>query len=192
VPYGWIAGLVAGLILIPIAQKKLFRKVAERNSGFSLPPNAPAPAVGAAAPAHPAARADLPLPEGAVRCSCCGNPTPSAAAAFDDDGRKLCPACDAANQIDTGDRKALAGVRGGAYSAPAAAFVSLFFNPFWIMTVMAVAGGFGAVLYFRRNPEMHRLASPGEIFAMQVCGVLGAIAGIAVAVLTVQSIVGAR
>ena len=114
VPLGWIAGLVGGLVLIPIAQKTLFRKVAERQSSFSLPPGVPAPGAGPEAPAAQGAGGSVPLPPGSVRCGRCGNPTPSAEAAFDDDGRKLCPACDATNQIDTGDRKALAGVRGGA------------------------------------------------------------------------------
>jgi hypothetical protein len=110
-----------------------------------------------------------------VTCSRCGTPLPAAAVLYDEKGDVTSQRCLMASQALEGEKRVAAKVKGIAYGGPVIGAVALVFNPFWLMTVAAIANGL-YVLRSVRDPETARHLG-GSIEKIKVAAIAGMVLG---------------
>jgi hypothetical protein len=113
-------------------------------------------------------------------CVTCGTVLPAAAVLYDERGDVKCQRCLMASQALDSQKKSAAKVKGIAYGGPVIALVALVFNPFFLMTVAALANGI-YVLRSVSHPETakHLEGSVEKIKVAAIAGmVLGGITGV--------------
>lgn len=107
------------------------------------------------------------------RCTGCGASLDTSAAAYSASGDLICRACEAKETIHEGDRRAADAIFGAALSSLVLGLVSIFCNPFLILTFASISAGAGALFAIARHPEYRTtLGTPKWITAL-VCAVLG-------------------
>jgi hypothetical protein len=114
-------------------------------------------------------------------CASCGTALAAAAVLYDERGEVRCQRCLMASQALDSQKKAAAKVKGIAYGGPVIALVALVFNPFFMMTIAAIANGI-YVLRSVSHPETakHLEGSVEKIKVAAIAGiVLGGITGVA-------------
>lgn len=100
----------------------------------------------------PSAAPSEPSVAGAA-CPRCTKPMDPATATFDDDGSLVCVLCANAGEIDRAEQRAAMAILGPAIGGTLTALVSFLINPFWIVSVLAIASSIGALLTLLRHPE---------------------------------------
>ena len=88
-----------------------------------------------------------------MSCPRCDQPMDPATAAFDREGTWVCEACANRDQIDGAEHRAAMAILGPAIGGVMTAIASFFINPFFIVSILAIASSVGAVLTLVRHPE---------------------------------------
>ena len=107
-------------------------------------------------------------------------------AAYSKQGELICKSCESAETIDEGYMRA---ARGSCMGALGTGVVSLFFNPFYILSIAAIVQGIRAIILISR-PE-YRTALGNRRGKLLVAAIVGTIAGAYGPVILVLAIVGA-
>lgn len=108
-------------------------------------------------------------------CAACGTALSAAAVLYDERGEVRCQRCLMANQALDSQKKAAAKVKGIAYGGPVIALVALVFNPFFMMTVAAIANGI-YVLRSVSHPETAKHLE-GSVEKIKVAAIVGMVLG---------------
>lgn len=117
-------------------------------------------------------------------CSTCGRPIAGSDVLYSPEGATLCPACSAGRELLDADKRAAANIKGSAWGAFALSILSLFFNPFFFVTIAAVSSGVYAIKSLQ--PDNERFAK--HVAGSRISIMFAAIAGIVIAI----GIVGLR
>lgn len=99
-------------------------------------------------------RAEAPAAAAATQpCSRCGALIDPMQATYSESGALICRRCEAAQTIAAGDARAVSSLLGAGISAGVAGLVSFCFNPFYLMSVLAILGGIGAIAMMLQNSQ---------------------------------------
>jgi hypothetical protein len=141
-------------------------------------------------PFAPAEPAEPTAPSGAtVPCAACGAAVDPSAASYSAEGELICRRCEALETIGAGEQRAISGIVGGAIGAFACGILSLCFNPFLLISFMAIAGGVGTLVTLARHPEYKK--PMGARYGIAMTGaIIGLVLGLAWPVLALLSLAG--
>lgn len=110
-------------------------------------------------------------------CSTCGRPISGGDVLYSPEGATLCPACNAGRELLDADKRAAANIKASAWSALGLAILSLFLNPFFLVTIAAVSSGVYAIKSLQ--PDNERFAK--HVASSRITIMFAAIAGIVIA-----------
>jgi hypothetical protein len=110
-----------------------------------------------------------------MSCSKCGTVLAAGAVLYDQSGNAICQRCLMAKDALDSRKDVAKKLRNIAYGGPAAALVSLVFNPFLILTLAAILNGV-YVLGSVREPEMAKLLE-GSVEKIKVAAIAGIVLG---------------
>lgn len=106
-----------------------------------------------------------------IACGRCGTFVPYVSATYSDEGKLLCSDCHARADIGESSKRVAAGLSRAAYSSLIATFISFFFNPLFIVTVVALTTSIGAVVGISRSEEDRRLMGGHLVPSILACAV---------------------
>src|SRR5512142_3454956 len=115
-------------------------------------------------------------------CAKCGVDLPSAATFYDENANVVCEKCMLAGQEALTGRIAPTGtLQAAGYGALGLGIVAFYFNPFWLLSLVALAGGIYVFKSLGDTNQAARLSRPGE--KLKKAAIVGmALAGMAAVV----------
>ena len=125
-------------------------------------------------------------PSNLVPCGRCQQMMDGSRAAYSKQGELICKSCESAETIDEGYMRA---ARSSCLGALGTGLVSIFFNPFYILSIAAIVQGIRAIALISR-PE-YRSALGGRRGGLMAAAVVGTLAGALRLVLLLLAIVAA-
>ena len=108
-----------------------------------------------------------------ARCRGCGASLDAGGAAYSASGELICRACEAKETLHEGDRRAADAILGAALSSIVLGLVSIFCNPFLILSFASISAGAGALFAIARHPEYRTTLGTAKWITALVCAVLG-------------------
>lgn len=122
-----------------------------------------------------------------VPCGKCGQAIDPTKAVYSKQGELICKSCESNDIVTEGYLRA---AKSMCYGALAAGLTSLIFNPFYILSISAIATGIRAVMLLSRQEYKDALrGGTGPLMAAAVVGLLAASVYPAIALLTALAII---
>lgn len=112
-------------------------------------------------------------------CAACGVHMDPATASYSEQGEVICARCSTQETIDTGEQRAGQAIVGAAVGAFGTAIVSILcFNPFLIVSVLAVVAGIGSLVTMFRHPEYQQKVGGGKWTLAMVLSIFAILIGL--------------
>ena len=111
-------------------------------------------------------------------CALCASAIDPSRASYSSDGRLVCKACDSQQVIQAGTERidesiAGQGIVGAAVAAISVGLASVFFNPFFMMSLIAAGAGVSTLLTMSRNAVYRERIGGGAWLLCGAAAVLG-------------------
>jgi hypothetical protein len=123
-----------------------------------------------------------------ANCGKCGTGLLPAAVLFDEQGAMICEKCLLAEQAKASQQQAAAKVKAIAYSGPVVGLTAFFWNPWWLLSVAAIANGIYVFRSLRESKDAVRTGRAAE--KMRVAAIAGMVLGGIAAVLHLLRVAG--